>query len=210
MSDAQIQDDNPTPSPEELKQEEEALEVSNEDTVRSQIIEKYGLDEIDNEDLIDSLTSDTLEQRKSFGKVVQQKRTWREKATTAPPVEPTEPTVEPVVPQPTDISQAVSAELEARDLSGLDVSEELRDKVKSYANLEGVSIKAAVDSDYIQHFKTVEDEQRKTDEASLGGKTKGSSRTDYGDKSPSDFDATTEEGQKGWEEYKANLNKTQP
>ena len=65
---------NQQPTAEELKEEEIALQDSKEDEIRNSIIEKYELDEEDNADLIQKLTEDIIAQRKSFGKVVSQKR----------------------------------------------------------------------------------------------------------------------------------------
>ena len=200
------QGDNPTPTPEELKQEEEALKESNEDEVRSQVIEKYGLDEVDNEDLIENLTKDTLEQRKAFGKVIQQKRTWREKAGEAkPPVEPTVPTEEPEAPETAtaltseQVSEQVTATLEKRDLDALEFSDELKEEVKDYAKLKGISVKKALDSKYIKHELAVEKGEEIADEASIGSGTRKPTTKVFSE--PGIFDHSTEKGRKDFEKW---------
>ena len=80
MGDTQKKEEIPAPSSEELKEEEEALKESKDEEIRSQIVEKYGLDEDLNGETIDKLVEDFKEQRKIFGKAIRQKRDWREKA----------------------------------------------------------------------------------------------------------------------------------
>ena len=80
MSDAQKPGDIPAPTPEELKLEEEALNEPSKDEVRTSVIEKFGLTEDSQSDLVDKLVEETLEQKKVLGKAIKQKRDWRDKA----------------------------------------------------------------------------------------------------------------------------------
>jgi len=56
------------------------------------------------------------------------------------------------------VSKAVQAELDKRDIDALEVSDELKKEIKSYAKLNDVSIKSAFKSDYIQFRKKQEDD----------------------------------------------------
>ena len=68
--------------PNEKLAEEEALKEVPEDTIRSEVIEKYGLTEDDNSELIDKLVGDTKEEQKKLSTAIRQKIDWRTKAQT--------------------------------------------------------------------------------------------------------------------------------
>lgn len=210
MSDDNKQGENPTPTPEELKQEEDAQQESKREDVRESIIEKHGLDEDSQEELIDSLTDESIEQRKSFGKVVGQKRDWRDKfqeaAKEAEKAKP-EDKKEKQADAP-NIPEAVSKEIDRRELEGLDSSDNIKDEIRKYAKANEVTVGEATSSKFIQFLQSEEAEQKKVDDASLGGKNRGSTKVDFKEASPEDFDLRTEEGQKGWDKYKEYL-KTQ-
>ena len=103
-----------------------------------------------------------------------------------------------------DVAATVNEVLDQRDLEALDVSDSLKKETKDYAKLKGISVKAAFNSAYIQFQKEQEDKEKKVEDASLGGKGKGSSKKDYSQMTASDFDMTTPTGKEDfakWEEY---------
>ena len=110
-------------------------------------------------------------------------------------------------PVATDVPKVVQEELDRRDLNSLAVSDSLKEEIKSYAKLKGVSVQEALKSDYIQFRKGQDDKEQEAENASLGGKNKGNTKIDYSEASPSDFDLTTEEGRKDWAAYKEWLKK---
>jgi hypothetical protein len=205
MSEAQNQVQEPIENldAEAIKAEETALKGVDQSEVRKSIIEKYGLDEDANADLIEALTKDKLEEQKKFSTVIKQKRSWREKANN--PEVKTE--IKQVVTPP--VGQYVTKEeLEQRDIDSLAISDELKVEVKRYAKLNNVSIKVAESSPYISFLKEKEVAKAKTEEASIGNKRVSQAKKDFSEKSPADFDRSTPEGRKEWDEYKAWL-KTQ-
>lgn len=113
-----------------------------------------------------------------------------------------------VVPPAEDITNVVRQQLEERDLEALEVSDELKKEVQTYAKLQGISIKKAMNSDYIQFRKEKEELKLKTENASLTSKRKGTAKKDYSETQATDFDLTTPEGKAGFKEYKEWL-KTQ-
>ena len=118
------------------------------------------------------------------------------------PEKPT-PEVKPQTPiSGIDVNKVISETLDQRDLEALDIGDELRKEVRGYAKLHNVSIKKALDSQYIQFLQEKENKERKVEGASLGGKTRSSQSQDFEKKSPEDFDLRTEEGRQGWAEYK--------
>ncbi len=82
-----------TPTPEELKieiQEEDGfLATPKEEKIRAQIVENLGTELADNVELVDKLVKSKLEDMKKFGKVVGQKRKWRESTLKKMEVKPT-------------------------------------------------------------------------------------------------------------------------
>ena len=68
--------------PKEKQQEEEALKEVKDDDIRSSVIEKYGLSEDDNSELIDKLVNDFRRGKKELSTAIRQKRDWRTKAQT--------------------------------------------------------------------------------------------------------------------------------
>lgn len=197
-----------------IKAEEEGLKGKSEDEIRAQVIEQYELDEDDNSDLIDKLVKDKVADQKRLSTAIKQKRGWREKATKAPEKK------EEIAPEKKkedlkgsitdeDIDKKVDAKLVKRDLDSLDVSDELRREVKKFVEFHGVSVAEAMKDPYIKFKKNEEDEKVRAEEAAAGGKRRSqSSKQDFSSMGPKDFDLTTEEGRKGWDEYK-NWLKTQ-
>ena len=175
------QGDNPTPSPEELKQEDEALKEANEEEVRTSIVEKYGLDTESQKDLVDKLVGDTLEQRKSFGKAIKQKREWRTKAQEAaipPPVS---------TPAPSEVKPKPSPKKEDKGgLSGEDAIVLMNagvkhlddiEEIKKFAGYHKTSIGEALESKTLKTILAERKEERETAEATHTGTTrKGTSK----------------------------------
>jgi len=199
-----MDDETKVPSAEELALEEEALVDSKEEEIRSSIIEKYGLDESEQSDLIDNLTKDTLAQKKSFGKVVNQKRTWREKAIGSEKKSEKKDTKLDPDELLKKAEEAVENRLAQRDLEELDLSDELKEEVKSLAKLKNISIRKAQSDPYITFLKSKEDAEKNLDKATITRKNKGA--TIVFDKTkplnPTDFNLSTKEGRKAWDEAK--------
>lgn len=207
-----------SPTPEEIKEEEreeeELSKESKEEEVRADIVKKHELDEETDKELIDHLTQDKLEDMKRFGKLVSQKRTWRDKALKKPEED------KPKEDQPKGEKYVTKEDL-AEDrfqgqLDALDLSDELRKEAESYARLHKVSPKEAFKSDYIQFKKKQEDDKAKQEDATPGAtrKTHTTTKLDFDTMSDADLneamknvDAGTEEGQKQLQQITAELNK---
>jgi hypothetical protein len=199
MSDAQpTQGDNPTLDSEELKQEEEALRDPKQEDVRTSIIEKYGLDEDSQADLIEKLTADTLEQRKSFGKVISQKRKYRELAT-----KPSQPAPQPApAPQQIpDVSALVAQELEKRDLESLEMPDDIKADVQKLAKALGVTVRQAARDPYILHKLEEHKRAEKAEAAAIPRTTHKGATVKFSKDNPPNPDMSTEEGRKEWDEY---------
>ena len=117
------------------------------------------------------------------------------------------PVVPPVIEKPkpqenNDINTAVNEALEKRDLESLEVSDDLKKEIQTYATVNKVSIRKAQDSKYIQFLKAEEAQNTKLENASLSKGRKGTTKKDYNETKATDFDLTTPEGKAGFKEYK--------
>lgn len=199
---------NATPTPEELKQEEEVLQELKEDEVRNRVIEDYGLDEDEQSDLVDKLTQKEIEQRKAFGKVIEQKRKWREKASVQPETKPSETMVaetQKMSGDSADIERIINEKLEERELQAIDCPEDLKSEIKKLAKIQGISVKQALADPYIQYKKEDMERDQRNTEASTGGTRKGVALMD--ENNIPEFDYSTEEGRKKAKEWRDSLNK---
>lgn len=197
------------PTAEELQEEEIALKDSKEDEIRNSVIEKYGLSDDDNKELIDKLTKDIIAQRKSFGKVVAQKRSWREQVLGNKPPEQKKDdknlTPEEIKKQ---AEEAVEERFMNRDLEDLDASDTLKEEVKKLAKLKGLSIRQAFKDPYIQFLHSEEVKAKKMDKSIIAGKKNGEAKVIDPDAKldPSDFDLSTKEGREAWDKAKKAKN----
>ncbi len=78
-----------------------------------------------------------------------------------------------------DITSVIRQQLEERDLEQLELSDELKQEVQTYAKIQGVTVKKAMQSDYIQFKKDREDQRTKIENASLSKGRKGTTKKDY-------------------------------
>jgi len=192
--------------PEEKQQEEELLKEIPADEIHTSIIDKYGLDEEIDKELIEKLVEDRLESGKKLSTAIKQKIGWRTKATAQTEQKKEEkphPQFQPAVFDEKVIDQKMDEKLEERELQSLDISDELKQKVKAYAKVDGLTIKQVLQTDYFKYLKDQEDAKIKVDEAAIGGKRRAPTRKDFGSIKPTEFDLSTEEGQKEYEEYKS-------
>lgn len=201
-------DDEPkAPTAEELAAEDIAIKESKEEDIRSSVLEKYELAEDTDSELIDKLTKDIISQQKSFGKVVSQKRSWRDKALN--PTKKEETKVGDKNLTADEIKKQASNEIEEkfmkRDLEEIDVSDTLKEEIKKLAKLKDLSIRQAFKDPYIVYLKSEEDAEKKLDKATIktvkNGKTVAIDSDTKLD--PNDFEMSTAEGRKAWDAAKA-------
>jgi hypothetical protein len=105
---------------------------------------------------------------------------------------------------------AARATLEQRDLDELEHSDDIKESIKQIAQLKGVSVRTAAKDPYIAHLVAQEEATRRMNEAADNGGKKGlkSSYDPSQPLNPNDFDLSTEEGRKSWEEAKAARRKS--
>jgi len=167
-----------------------------EDEIRNEVIEKFGLDEDDNSDLIDKLVADKVIEQKKFSTAITQKINWRTKAKELETAKSETKTEVPktITTEDTKFDENKVIEvLEKRDLEALDFSDELKKEVQTFAKVQNISIKKALNSDYIKFRQEQEEKKEKINNASVSSSRKGTQK-DYSDKKPNDFDLRTPEG----------------
>lgn len=192
------------PTAEELQEEEIALKDSKEEEIRNSIIEKYELSEDDDEDLIDKLTADILAQRKSFGKVVAQKRSYRElvqKANSGKDEKPQTLSKE-------EIEKSLEEKFFNRDLEELDYSDNVKDAVRKICKVNNVSVKQAQKDPYIQYLIEQETDEKILDKSAISQKKNSiPGKADLKPLNPDNYDFSTKEGRDKWEADKKSRNK---
>jgi len=182
-----------------------------EDEIRSSVMEQYELNDEEQSELIDKIVEDKIKDQKNLSTAIRQKRDWREKA--EKPAEAPMEQKEEEIPQPQtnlneeEILKKMEAKVEAKfaekELNSLGLSDELKEKVKTFAKVNSVSIDEAVNSSYIQFERGEEEAAAKADDASISS-TRKSAKLDYSSMKPTDFDLTTKEGREDfhkWEDH---------
>ncbi len=204
----QVQEPTQNLDPQEVKLEEDDLNTPDEGDLRQETMEKYGLNELDHSELIESIVKDKLEDKKKISTAIRQKRSWREKAL-APKEQKPEEKPQPVQqPQPLNedlILQKVDEKLAQRELDSLELDDSLKQDVKNYALLNNVSLRDSLKSSYIQFRKNEIEEKQRIEEASIGSKHRTMAKKDFSDMSAKDFDMSTKEGRDAFAEYKEYL-----
>jgi len=181
--------------------EKKPVELTAEEA-KKQVIEKFGLTEEDNSELIEKLTADTLENHKKLVTAIGQKikiRTEKEE------LEKQVKTVVPPTPAQIDedkISKLVMAQLEKRELDSSGLSEKIRKEAEMISKANNMPVSQVLKSDYIQFLKEKEETEQRNEDASLGN-TKKNAKEDYGSINPLELDLRTPEGKAKhakWEE----------
>ncbi len=99
-----------------------------------------------------------------------------------------------------DINKIIDQKLEERELNSLEVSDELKKELKTYAQAGGLTLKQAMTSNYFKFLKKEETSKAKAEDASIGGKRRAT--TNFSETKLADIDISTEEGRKEYEDFK--------
>ncbi|MFA5071990.1 MAG: hypothetical protein WC511_06605 [Candidatus Pacearchaeota archaeon] len=198
-----------TQEPKDLEQEvaEEQAQLVEKpiDQIKQSIIEKYGLNEIDHENIITKLVDEQKEQQKKFSTLMAQKIRRREEneklkqqlATLKTEVKP-----QTNVSIPADITSVVNEILDNKSLENSDLPDELKSEAKMFAKLNKVPLSQALKSDYIQFKKNKIDQGAKIDSASTSGGNRVITTRDLSNIDTTKLDLRKPEDRKTWEEIK--------
>jgi hypothetical protein len=200
-------DENTNVAPDELKAEQEALAETKEDEIKAKVIEKYGLDELEHESLIENLVTGEIENRKKLSQAIAQKRKYREQAQVSKPASDGKTLdADELLKKATEV---VEQKFEQRDLNDLGLPDSLKAEVQKIAKAQGVSVRQAAADPYIVFKKQEYEKEQKTNEAAISRTNKSAATVGFSIDSPPDVDMSTEEGQKKWDEYVKFLQKNQ-
>jgi hypothetical protein len=191
-----------TPDPND-KLEDEVLKPIVDDEIKTKVLEKFGLNEDDNPELVEKLVEEEKENHKKLSTAISQKRKWREQAQTAQKPADIQQPVQPVQQATTvDVERLVEEKLNERDLKTMQLSDELKGEVKKYAKANGMLYSEAVNTPYISYMKEKEEEQKRSEEASISTKSKGTRvRTDFSNLKPGDYANMEPEAKKAYKDF---------
>ena len=103
------------------------------------------------------------------------------------------------------IFKKIDERFERRELDSLNLSDEIKKEISSYAKLNNVSINNAAFSEYIQFKIEKEKKKAEIEEASLGKGNKKAIIKNYEEAKLSDFNHKTSEGQEEFKKYEEHL-----
>lgn len=194
----------PLESQEELNAEKEiSVEVS-EETLREKIAEQLGLDPEEQSEILDRAVKLKQEDNKRLSKAIEQKRKYREQlfTTKKPEVKPQTSTKETPDIEAL-VNQKFNERMEERDLESLDIPDELKEEVKKVAKYDGISVREAAKTSYIQHKKQEFEKAERIRNATPLRKSGGKYIVDPSKPlNTADFDFSTEEGRKAFDQAK--------
>lgn len=193
----------PLESQEELNAEKDMVEDS-EDSLREKLAEQLGLDPDEQSEILDNVVKLKQEDNKRLSKAIEQKRKYRQKLFST---EKTETKSQPSTKETPDVDalfeKRFKEEMEKRDLESLDFPDDLKSEIQKVAKYDGISVREAAKSPYILHKKQEYEQAERIKNATPT--RKGGSRYIVDPSKPldpSDFDMSTEEGRKAWNEAK--------
>lgn len=132
------------------------------DEIRQQVIEDFGFE--DNDPRVEKLLNKTLETQKALSTAIKQKIRYREQLNSSS-------NGKAPASQAGDDIQSLRKELEDIKLGQVgNYSSEIKEDIKKYAQLNGVSFHEAAQSDYVQFKIEKEKTTIRNDNASLGQK----------------------------------------
>ena len=195
----------PLESQEELNAEKDMVVEVPEDTLREKLAEQLGLDPKEQSAILDNVVKLKQEDNKRLSKAIEQKRKYREQLfTTKKPETKSQTSTKDVPDDDALFEQRFNERMEKIELERLDFPEDLKAEIQKVAKYEGIPIREAAKNPYILHkkqeFEQAERIKNATPTRTSGGKyiVDPSKPLD-----PSNFDMSTPEGRKAWDEAKA-------
>ena len=209
-----MENQNNTPSPEELQVEQESLAEVQDADLRSSVLDSLGLEANDNnEDLVNKLVEREKSSRQKLSSAIGAKikyRTELEKFNQKteqkkPEQSKTEFDADSIRKQ---TEQTVKAQFDEEYLEESEYSDELKAELRKVAKLNETTVRAATKDSYIQHLIEKETDGKRISEAAKnGGGSAKSSKGNSGEMPDQFTDAAymaTPEGQKAYDEWAKN------
>ena len=195
-------------SPEEAKLEQDALAEAKVEEIRASVITEFGFDEETDKDRIDKLVNKEIDNRKKLSSAIGQKIKYRTEAQelgkkVVAPAAQENKTVVPEELVRNTVDARLMETLEKRDLDAMPYPEDIKKEIQRIAKITGVSVIQAARDPYIVATKIAPWEKESGQDAAAISRTNrgGASKTISLDDIP-EFDMTTPEGRKGWDDWK--------
>lgn len=199
-------------TPEEEAEEKEGLAEAKAEELKTSLATKYGIDPDSEADLLQKIVDNELSHREKLSKTIKQKISWREKAGTKKPGDQKPPAGGKPNVLDADaiaalIDSKVAERLDGEKLKSLDLPDTLQSEVREIAKIRGISIGEAAKLPYIlTRIDEVKQEER-IKNATPGRNNNSSHQTSIDPSkplNPSDFDLSSDEGRKAWNDAKAS------
>lgn len=187
-------------SAEELEAEKGHLAEVKEDEIRSNIVKEFGFDPEADKERIEKLVQKELGYKKTISTAIGQKVKYRSKVTELSQNNPPKP--KDGEKPPVDVNTAVNEALEKERLDDMEYPDDIKAIIKSVATVNKISVKKAVLDPYVVSKIEAWKKDKGADDAAAGRKNQNSGGNGVDDLEIPDFDLTTEEGRKGWDNWK--------
>lgn len=190
-------------SQEELNAEKEIESGVTDEQLKTKIVEEFGLNPDTDTEMIEKLVEREKTHHKKLSDTIRQKISWREKATSN---KPSDDKTKGGTLKEEDIANLVDQRIAERELNALELPDDLKAEIKDLAKLKNITVAEASRLPYIK----TRIEEVKTEERIKNGtpkRTNANGKTILIDASkplnPDDYDLSTEEGRKSWNDAKA-------
>lgn len=188
-------------TPEELEAEKEHLAEVKEDEIRDSVVKEFGFDPEEDKERIDKLVAKEMGYKKNLSTAIGQKVKYREKANANKSANPPKP--ESKEDDSTDVDSKIEAALEKDRLEAMGYPDDINEVIKNIAKINKISVRKAAQDPYAQSRIETWKKDNGADEAAVNRNDKsGKGGSKAGDDEIPDFDLTTEEGRKSWDEWK--------
>jgi hypothetical protein len=197
-------------SPEEKAEEEAGLKEAKDEELKASVAEKFGIDGDLEPELLAKLVENEKSHREKLSKTIKQKISWREKVKPSKKIDSKKPIVKNDKTEVPDIDKLLEEKLEARlaerDLKDLNLPESIENEVKELSKIRGISIGEAAKLPYIVARREEIEREKRIEDGTLKRNNKGTYKNSFDPSKPlnyADFDLSSEEGRKEWNNAKA-------
>lgn len=189
-------------SAEELEAEKSHLAEVKEDEIRSNIVKEFGFDPEADKERIEKLVQKELGYKKTISTAIGQKVKYRTKVQEYNQANNPPKPKEGDKNSSADVDTKIQAALEADRLEAMEYPDEIKAIIKNVAEINKISVRKAVSDPYVQSRIEAWKKDSGADDAAAGRKNQSGGGSGADDLEIPDYDLTTEEGRKSWDQWK--------
>lgn len=187
-------------SAEELEAEKGHLAEVKEDEIRANIVKDFGFDPEADKERIEKLVQKELGYKKTISTAIGQKVKYRTKVQEFDKKNPPKP--KEGESSSTDVDTKIEQALEKDRLESMEYPDDIKAIIKNVAEINKISVRKAVSDPYVQSRIEAWKKDSGADDAAAGRKNQNGGGSGADDLEIPDYDLTTEEGRKKWDEWK--------